>query len=397
MSDTIHTTTNEKLRIAVIGIGLRGEGMAGLVKAQPGVEIVAFVDCIPEKAAWVAKRLDLPAAGVFGSVEEALAKASFEVGMVFVPDGHHADVAIPLLKAGKRIFCEKPLEISAAKCRAFVKADEAAGGKTFVGFNMRHAPFFATAKRCVESGMLGRILTIQADEFYDGGRTYFRRWNGVRAECGGLWITKACHDFDMLTWITGAKPVEIFAHAAKTYYVAKPEAGKQCRACAIADRCPDRAPLTPYELLRIAEEHGARPYDLCLYNTPSDTFDHGMAQIRFENDIFATYTCNVVAGFTDRRVRIGGTKATLDGRLEGKTATILRRDPASVEEIPVADTSGGHGGADPIMLGLFMDFARRGGRPPCTPREASVAVLMGLAATKSGDIGRPVKVKTLAK
>lgn len=384
---------NSRLRIAIVGAGLRGEYMATLVKAQPNTEIVAIADAIPQKAEWLAKKLELTGARVCRSAEEVLAKVTLDAGMVFTPDGQHAEVAIPLLKAGKRVFCEKPLEITVEKCRALIRADEKAGGKTFVGFNLRHAPFYATVKRCIESGKIGRVLTIQADEFYDGGRTYFRRWNGVRAESGGLWITKASHDFDLLVWLTGARPLEVFAHAAKTYYVAKRGAGKQCRACAIAGHCPDRAPQAPYELLRINEENGGRPYDLCLYNTPSDTFDHGIAQVRFEHDILATYTCNVVAGFSDRRLRIAGTRATLDGHLDGKTVTLLRRDPSGIEEIPLVDSSGGHGGADPIMVGRFLEFARTGGKPACAPREAAVPVYVGLAATRSGDEGRPIPVK----
>ncbi len=381
---------NGKISVAIIGIGLRGEYMSGLVRERTDVEIVALVDSIPEKAVWLAKRLKLPLAKVYRSVGELLQGAEFDAAMLFTPDGRHAEVAIPLLKAGKRIFCEKPLEITEDKCRALIQADEEAGGRTFVGFNLRYAPFYATVKRCLEEGLVGRILTVQADEFYDGGRTYFRRWNGLRAESGGLWITKASHDFDLLLWLTGARPSTVYAHASRTYYVPRPEAGTQCRDCALSAQCADKAPAVPGELLRITEDQGGRPHDLCLFNNPSDTFDHGIAQIRFDGDIFATYTCNVVAGFTDRRLRISGTNGTVEGHLEGASVTVIRRDPARIESIPVVSAAGSHGGADPVMVGRFLEFVRDGRAPACTPREASLPVLMGLAATRSGDEGRPI-------
>jgi predicted dehydrogenase len=386
----------DKVRVVVVGAGGRGEYIASLVRSRSDAEVVAIVDRIPQKAEWLAKRLDLSQAHIFQSVEDIPASLSFDAGMVCAPDGQHADVAIPLIKRGKRVFCEKPLDITARKCRAFIRADEKAGGKTFVGFNLRHAPFYATVKRLIEAGEIGRILTVQADEFYDGGRTYFRRWNGLRAESGGLWITKASHDFDLLAWLTAARPVEVYAHAAKTYYVPKAEAAAQCRACSLADQCPDRAAKIPSDLLAITEANGGRPHDLCLYNTPSDTFDHGIAQVRFEGDIFATYTCNVVTGFTDRRLRVGGTKGTLDGHLGGATVTFIRRDPSETKDIPVqSDAAGGHGGSDPLMVEKFIAFAGGFAPPACTPREASVAVCMGLAATLSSDKGKPVPVEAI--
>lgn len=59
---------------------------------------------------------------------------------------------------------------------------------------------------------------------------------------------------------------------------------------------------------------GQRP-DLCLFNSDGDTFDHGIATVHYENAIYATYTCNVISGFTDRRIRVSGTRGTLDGAL----------------------------------------------------------------------------------
>ena len=61
---------------------------------------------------------------------------------------------------------------------------------------------------------VGRVLTVQADEFYDGGRGYFRRWNRLRSEGGGLWLTKASHDFDLLYWLSGrTAPLDLDVHA----------------------------------------------------------------------------------------------------------------------------------------------------------------------------------------
>jgi predicted dehydrogenase len=387
----------KKVRVAVIGIGGRGNHFAAQLAKSNGASVAALVDSIPAKAEWAAKKWKLSKVPVYRDVAELLKRTAFDAALIATADAHHAEAAVPLLKAGKFVFCEKPLETTLKKCRAIVAADEAAGGKTFVGFNLRYAPAYATIKRCLDAGTVGRILTIQADEFYDGGRTYFRRWNGLRSEGGGLWITKASHDFDLLHWMAGTHPLEVHAVAAKSYYVPRKDAATRCRDCKLAPKCPDRAPETPPDLPRITEESGGRPFDLCLFNTPSDTFDHGIATVAFEKDIFATYTCNVVAGFSDRRMRVSGTKGTLDGALSSQTVTFKQRDPSKTEQIPVeGDIHAGHGGADDVMLDSFLAFVRGKEQPKCRPREAAVPICMGLAATLSGDEHRTVKMSEMA-
>jgi predicted dehydrogenase len=254
------------------------------------------------------------------------------------------------------------------------------------------------------------VLTIQADEFYYGGRTYFRRWNRLRRYSGGLWITKASHDFDMLYWLAGALPLHVSADAHLTHYVPKPEAGKRCSACPIEPQCPDshlrdmkNASALRLQLQAIREAAGWPPADLCLYNSDKDTFDHGMAQVAFAKDTLGTYTCNVVAPFTDRRLRVGGTEGTLDGSLSSPELLYWRRheadDPHQAARIPLQEGEvrpGGHGGADAYLLDDFAALVRREAPQPISPAEASVAIALGLAATKSSDTQTTVKLEEVA-
>jgi predicted dehydrogenase len=365
------------------------------VAKREDAQLVAICDRHIRKAEYMIQKCGLTDARVFDSIDALLGGVDCDAVMVTTSDAHHAEVVVPALKAGKYVFCEKPLETTAAKCKAIIAADKKAGGKTFVGFNLRYAPVYVKVKQVIDSGVLGDLLTIQADEFYDGGRTYFRRWNRFRAEGGGLWITKASHDFDLLYWFAGAQPLEVYATAQKTYYVPKFEAAMQCRNCKLEATCPDRAPREASPLVKIREESGGEPHDLCLYNAPSDTFDHGIATVTFERDIMATYTCNVVAGFSNRRIRVAGTKATVEGNLAGKGLTLYRRDPSAREELPIeVDLRVGHGGADADVQSSFFAFARGEAQPKCRPSDAIVPVCMGLAATQSGDLHRVVKMSS---
>jgi predicted dehydrogenase len=382
-----------RTRVAIVGIGGRGSWLVGAVARRSDVEIAALCDVFPKKAELAARKSGLTGVPIFDSFDRLLAQAPCDAVMVTTGDAHHAEAVVPALRAGKFVFCEKPLETTLARCQAIVAADTAAGGKTFVGHNLRYAPLYVKVKQMVAAGEVGDVLTIQADEFYDGGRTYFRRWNRLRSEGGGLWITKACHDFDLLCWLAGARPVEVSATAQRTYYVPKPDAARRCRDCALEATCPDRTSRVPADYRQVHEESGGEPHDLCLFNADSDTFDHGITTITFDRGILATYTCNVVWGFSDRRLRVSGTKGTIDGNLDGKTLTLYRRDPARREDIPITvDLRVGHGGADQDVQDSFFAFVRGEAQPKCRPTDAAAPVLVGLAATLAGDEHRVVRL-----
>jgi len=394
------STTDDRIRVAVAGIGGRGTWAAQQLAQHPAYRLTALCDVNLGKLDHFRRKAALEHVPAAPSIEACLRDFELDAVVVTVHDAAHANVAIPALEAGKFVFVEKPLEATAARCRAIVEADRAAGGKTFVGMNLRFAPLYATAKRLVDQGAVGQVLTIQADEFYDGGRSYFRRWNRLRAFGGGLWITKACHDFDLLYWLAGQMPRAVYAIDALTCYRPRADAPLYCADCERKETCFDsfyhgRREPEEKSLAEVAAEHGDPRPDLCLFNADKDTFDHGIATVDFEGGILGTYTCNVVAGFTDRRLRVSGTRGTLDGSLASETVLLRQRDPRSSEEVSLDTAAGGHGGGDSLLFEEFADFVRGTREPRVRPPEAMVAVLMGLAATRSADERRRVEMSEL--
>lgn len=387
------------IKLAFIGTGLRTFTFLKALKDNPDCELVALCDLYPARMRHVAQGYGLEHVPRFTDLRECLARSGCDAVMVFTPDGNHAEVAVPALNAGKHVFLEKPLEITEEACQSIIEADESVGGRSYVGFNLRHAPVYRKIKQLIDDGVAGDLLTIQADEFYDGGRTYFRRWNRLRKFGGGLWITKACHDFDILQWLAGRPPRSVTARAELSYYRPKPEAALYCADCELREDCPDEfdryvhldPEVVAFQKSAVAEGF-PRP-DLCLYNSDKDTFDHGTAQVAFEGGLLATYTVNVVSGFTNRRIRVSGTKAAIDGDLTTQEVCIRHRDPSREERLTVSDSSDGHGGADKFVLPDFLAFVRGEKTAPVTPRKAFLPVRMGLAARASSDTGgSPMKL-----
>ena len=401
------------IRIIVVGCGGgRGSWFVEQLAGRQDYRIVALVDQLPAATQVVANHYDLPDVPIYADTVEALQHEKCDAVLVATPDGAHTAPVLAALALGKHVYVEKPLAINLADCLAIIQADEATGRRTMVGFNLRFAPLYSRLHEMVADGAVGQVLTIQADEFYYGGRTYFRRWNRLRRFGGGLWITKASHDFDLLYWLAGVLPARISASARLTHYVPKPEAGLYCHDCAIEPDCPDShlrdanyAPPLKKQLATIREAAGGPSADLCLYNSDKDTFDHGVAQVEFENNALAVYTVNVVAPFTDRRIRIAGTDGTIQGRLGSSDLLYWRRhqadDPNRAERIPLMDSAEAHsidhGGGDAFVLDDFAAFVRDQPSRAIGPAEASVAIAAGLAATQSSDTSRTTSLAELAE
>jgi predicted dehydrogenase len=78
------------------------------------------------------------------------------------PSDAHKEIAIAAAKAGKHLFCEKPLALTLADAREMLQAAEAAGVKHMIGFNYRFAPAVQLAKKLVQEGRLGQIYHFRA-------------------------------------------------------------------------------------------------------------------------------------------------------------------------------------------------------------------------------------------
>jgi len=390
---------SDPLRVGIVGLGSRGCYFADLTRAMPHrARVTALHDAYPPRAEAARDRYASEAT-VHDSIGALVNDPAVEAVIALTVDAAHPDVCIPALEAGKHVFCDKPMAITNEACDAVAAAARNAAGVFFLGFNLRHSPVYETAHELVARGDLGTVMTIEACEWYYGGRSYFRRWHRLRGTGGGLWLTKASHDFDLLNWFAGGRPVRVFASASLSHYRPKPEAGERCSDCPIADSCPDYwdvAPLLahdPPDIRLTRRPPDAPPPDLCLYNSDKETFDNAQALVEYDNDVRASLTVNVVASRSTRKMSVLGTKGSLELDLTKSLVVFTERhtNRQSVWDVSHA-TRGGHGGADPRQWDDFLEVCRTGRSPRTGVEEGRLAVRVGLAARESADTGRPVSL-----
>ena len=386
----------DRLGVAVIGASHRSTMIFGHLQKRPeNGYITGVYDLIPARGQHLIDAYEATEAKVYDSLEQAVGDPRVDAVFVTTHDGAHMEGSVAALNADKHVFCEKPMEISLERCDAIAEAARRSKGLFYLGMNLRHGPVHAALHRILESGKLGKVLTIETNEYYYGGKTYFRRWNRLRKYGGGLWITKAVHDCDLLNWFAQGQPKRVYAASSLSHYRPREDAATHCRICKLAETCPDycdiNADSVQWALRRITEEQTGELGDLCLWNSDKDTFDNGQMLVEYDNDIRANYTVNVVAGRGTRQMRLMGTDGAAEGDMSEGTVCFWKRHENKKQVQDVRELmKSGHGGSDRGIVEDFFDCCRTGKAPRSSWQEGRAGVRLGLAARESCDTGMPV-------
>jgi len=198
-----------------------GAGRIGAIHAEnivrhPGARLGAIVDV--DRAA--AERLAGRHGAAVATQAAVLADPATDAVVIASSTNTHADLIEAAARAGKAVFCEKPLDLDRRRAEACLAVVAECGVPLMVGFNRRFDPHFARLERQLRAGRIGRIelLSITSRDPSPPPLAYVR-------VSGGLFRDMMIHDFDMATWLLGEEPVEIYAAASVLTDLAIGEAG----------------------------------------------------------------------------------------------------------------------------------------------------------------------------
>ena len=158
---------NARLRFASIGVGIRGQGL--LCEASYFASCAAICDADSEHLQSAARKLDehyrsksvrTPVPDLCEDYRRVLERPDIDVVVIATPDHWHAKIAIEALRAGKDVYCEKPLTLTVAEGREIIRAANESGHVMAVGTQQRSGKLFQTAAALVRSGRLGAIKRI---------------------------------------------------------------------------------------------------------------------------------------------------------------------------------------------------------------------------------------------
>jgi myo-inositol 2-dehydrogenase/D-chiro-inositol 1-dehydrogenase len=191
----------------VIRFGLLGAGRIGRIHglnvvARPDTQLVAIADAVPDAAAALAK----DTGAIVASVDAILADKTIDALLICTPTDTHADLIERGVRAGKKVFCEKPVDLDAARIRKCLDVVRASSQPLMIGFNRRFDPNFAVLRKRLQAGEIGavEIVTIISRDPGPPPIDYVKR-------SGGLYRDMMIHDLDMARFLLGEEPVEVHA------------------------------------------------------------------------------------------------------------------------------------------------------------------------------------------
>ena len=202
-------------RLAVLGAGRIGKVHAGAIATTAGAALAAVADPIAEAA----ESLAAAHGTEVRTIDEIEASGNIDAVVICTPTDTHADLIERFARAGKAIFCEKPVDLSVARVQKCLAVVEETGTTLMVGFNRRFDPDFRALKAAIDAGRIGRVEMVTLTSRDPGPPPY-----EYIERSGGIFKDMTIHDFDVARWLLGEE-VETVQAAASV--LVDPEIGQR--------------------------------------------------------------------------------------------------------------------------------------------------------------------------
>src|SRR5438874_7578787 len=200
-----------KLRFGIIGCGVIGHIHAEAIATLPDAQLVAVVDTVLKPTQELMDEFHVTH---YGNLQEMLAREQLDVVDVCTPSGQHGEHACQVMRSGRNVIVEKPMEISHAAIAEMLQVQQETGVKQAVISQHRFDPDTIKVHDLVEQQAFGRLVLGNAlipwwrsQAYYDSGA-----WRGTwELDGGGVLMNQSIHSIDVLQWLMG--PVKsIFAY-----------------------------------------------------------------------------------------------------------------------------------------------------------------------------------------
>lgn len=409
--------------VAILGVGARGGNAYGKLinKFHDKYNIVALCDMREDRLEYYGELFGVDKENRFTSEEEFFKKKRADMLVIATPDTAHIAHTVKAFETGYDVLVEKPLTDNEEECKRLLAAQEKHGCRALVCHVLRYAPAYTKLYEIVNSGKIGRLLSINWTEpvgYWHQAHSYVRgNWRNT-ADSAPMILAKCCHDLDLIQWYAKSKCRSVSSIGSLDFF--KPEcapegATERCSDCPHKDSCPYSAYRIyverweefgcpthewPYNVItpepvsreRIIQAIEEGPYGRCVFHCDNNVVDHQTTQMLFENGITATLHMTGFSLHGGRRVAMHGTYGEL--YMDEKTITLdVFGKPTEVIRVDaLLEADYGHGGGDLKLVEALYEMME-GNAGLETSLEASVeSHLMGIKAEESRLEGGALKL-----
>ena len=391
------------MRVGVIGYGNRIKNICNQMAAlNPDIHLLAIAD--PRHEALAKQFADGARSDVafYPTAEAMLAVGALDGVLIGTRCHLHAEMALKVMALNLPMFLEKPVAITWRELAQLKVAARRYTAPCVTSFPLRAHPIVQKAKQLIEHGEIGAVQQIIAVNHVPYGRIYFREWYRNHAETGGMFLQKATHDLDYLSFLAGARATRVAAMMSqgRVFGGAMP-AGLHCQACAKQEQCPE-SPWWDY-YVKGGEQPPREAEDrLCCFSQEIGTPALGMNEdfssclIEYANGVQASYTQNLLV--SDGAGVRGATVIGYDGTVQfdwyrnelklvkhhlKEEQTIKFTAPSSPSSIHLANR---------VLAYEFIQVLRGGKTPICSLADGIDSAALCLSCKESATTGQFVNV-----
>lgn len=333
------------LKVGVIGAGRIGKLHAeNLVLRIPETDVLAIADINAAAAEETARRLNIGKWS--GDHRAVLDDPNIEAVVICSATDTHTQFIIEAAQAGKHIFCEKPIDLSLKRIDEALTAVSAAGVKLQIGFNRRFDANFARVRQAVERGEIGQphLLHIISRDPAPPPISYVR-------VSGGMFVDMTIHDFDMARFLIGSEVDEVFTAAGVMVDPAIGEAGD---------------------------------------------VDTAIVMLKFANGVLGTIdnSRRAVYGY-DQRVEVFGSGGSIATQNNYPNSAVISSGQAIYRDLPLNFFVERYTESYITEMRAFVDAVVNDKPVPVTGADGRAPVVMGLAARRSYEENRPVRLEEI--
>lgn len=366
-------------QITVVAIGA-GNRMNVYARLHPHeMRIVAVVEPNRVRREQLAGQCGVAAENCFESWEvffrkEKMADAVF----ICTPDDMHYQPAVQALERGYDVLLEKPVAQTYQECLAIVRKARELNRIVGVCHVLRYHPYFKKFREVVSDGRLGELISVNHVEFVGIERMTHAFVRGLwrkESETNPMILSKACHDLDLLVWLTGKKCLQVSSYGSLKWFRAEnAPSGSTLRCaegCLVEKECPYSALELYYRKKRwlrhfdipegrdedeaILEELKSGPYGRCVYHCDNDVVDNQVVSMLMEDGVTINFSMDAFTRDSGRRTHFMFSHGEVFGDERLLTVRYFHADRQN-EVYDFSEFSGEcnyHGGAD---LEIVRDF-----------------------------------------
>ncbi len=407
------------MKLILIGAGQRGMIYARLAH-QKGHKIAAVADWESSRRQIARDEFGIPGHLCFESGDELLSLDRLgEAAIIATMDREHYRQAISAMNKGYHLLLEEPISPVPEEVLEIEETANRLNRHVVVCHVLRYSPFFRCIKEILDSGKIGRVISVQHNE--NIGNFHFAhsfvRGNWRREDqTSTLMMQKSCHDMDLMVWLLGSECRKAASFGGLSYFKAEnaPEgAALRCADCPLREKCRFSAYLCYLPVMggwpaAVLTENQTREglleairtgsYGRCVFHCDNDVCDHQVTILEFKNG--ATVTFNL-SGFTNRMMRTlkimgeNGEIRASEGENEIEVTMFAPNGIAQTvsEVIHPQKTFSGHGGGDSGIVEDFLALLESGQGKATTDITRSVeSHIMACAADESRVRGTVVDI-----